>query len=158
MPPDVRSGHAGRRRGHFLLGRDPQAHAVVIVLVGILPLLNAVNCWDSALSFNVYSGNVSRAEIWLAPQGVAALPPSLARLLESRDPAIVLDFDAWSRNEFQANQYPENRIFQAVFQGICTMVPPGAATMYVIEKASWLAPRRVHRYDAPGVSAEAPAE
>ena len=123
--------------------------AAVLVLVGVLPALNGLNRWDSALSFNVYSGNVSQAEICLLPEGVAALPPALVPFLEAGDPCTVLDLDAWARAEFQANQYPENRIFRAVFQRICGLVPPGTAILFVREKASWLAPSRVRREDSP---------
>ncbi len=123
--------------------------ALVFLLAGVLPLLNNVNRWDSALSFNVYSGNVSQAQIVLAPKAVAALPPSLVRHIVAHDLGTALDLNAWSRSEFQANQYPENRIFQAVFRRVCEMVPPGTATLYVIEKATWFTPRRSYRYPFP---------
>jgi len=128
--------------------------AAVLVLVGILPALNGLNRWDSALSFNVYSGNVSEAEICLLPEGVAALPPALAPFLEAGDPCTVLHLDAWARAEFQANQYPEDRIFRAVFRRICELVPPGTAILFVREKASWLAASRVRREDCPACDAQ----
>jgi hypothetical protein len=126
--------------------------AVVLVLAGILPALNGFNRWDSALSFNVYSGNVSQAEICLMPEGVAALPSALAPFLEPGDPCTVLHLDAWARAEFQANQYPENRIFRAVFHRICELVPPGKAILFVREKAGWFTPGRVRREDCPAPS------
>lgn len=43
----------------------PQALAVLFI--GILPLLNNVNRWDSALSYNIYTGNVSHGQIRMHP-------------------------------------------------------------------------------------------
>lgn len=63
---------------------------------------------------------------------------------------------AWARAEFQANQYPENRIFQAVFHRICELVPPGSAILFVREKAGWFTPGRVRREDCPACQGHQP--
>jgi hypothetical protein len=118
-----------------------------VLLVGALPALNLCNRWDSALSFNVYTGNVHQAEIRLLPAGAKRLPPALQQFVTWRDDCAVLHLNQWTLSEFNANPYPENRIFLAVFRRVGEYVPPGTAALFVREKWGWLTPRRLFRYE-----------
>lgn len=125
----------------------PQALAVV--LIGIVPVLNNVNRWDSALSFNVYTGNVNYAEIVMRPDVVDQLPEELVPFV-SVYPNVhmaVLNLNAWTAKEFNANPYPEKRIFRAVLRAVCGYLPEGSAWLYFREKSSWFSPQAAERYD-----------
>jgi len=113
----------------------------VAVLVGIMPLLNGVNRWDSALSFNVYSGNQSTALVVLRPEAVDSLPPAVGAHVTLGDASAVLDLNAWSMGEFNAGVYPERRVFLRLFDQICRWVAADSAQLVVVEKASWFAPK-----------------
>lgn len=119
----------------------------VLLLIGILPVLNNFNRWDSALSFNVYSGNVDYAEIHMPQQVVARLPEQIADRVDVGFGKAVLVLNKWSLHEFDANTYPETRIFKAVFRKVGSYLPEGSAQMYVREKAGWFFPRRIDCYE-----------
>lgn len=115
--------------------------AVVAAVVGILPALNGVNRWDSAVSFNVYTGNVSTALVAMRPDAVDCLPPAVAaHVIPGKDWA-VLEFNTWAIGEFNAGVYPERRIFRRLFGEICRWVPAGSAQLIVVEKATWFTPK-----------------
>lgn len=61
----------------------PQALAVL--LIGILPVLNNLNRWDAALSFNVYTGNVNYGQIRMHPDAARRLPAALSPFLRERE-------------------------------------------------------------------------
>ncbi len=122
----------------------------VAVLVGIMPLLNGVNRWDSALSFNVYSGNQSSAVVVLRPEAVDRLPPPVAAHITRGDASAVLDLNAWSMSEFNACVYPERRVFRRLFAQICRWVGPDAAQMVIVEKATWFTPKATTTHDCGG--------
>jgi hypothetical protein len=124
--------------------------AAVVVLVGVMPLLNGINRWDSALSFNVYSGNQSAALVVLQPEAVDSLPPAVAAHVTRGDVSAVLDLNAWAMGEFNAGVYPENRVFRRLFAQICDWVGPEAARLVVVEKATWFAPKATTSHDCGG--------
>jgi uncharacterized membrane protein YphA (DoxX/SURF4 family) len=127
--------------------------ALATVLVVVAPLLNGFNRWDSALSFNVYSGNVDYAEIHMWPGGAEYLPDEIAEFVVEQDDRDVLNLQQWSLWEFNANPYPETRIFKALMKEICSYLPRGSACLLVREKASWFAPKSMAAYDFHGEKA-----
>ena len=131
----------------------PRAHcvpqALAVVFLGLLPVLNNLNCWDSALSFNVYTGNVDYAEIHIAPEAVGSLPDEIARFAELEEGRAALKLNSWALSEFQANPYPETRIFKAIYAKVCSYLPPGSAELLVREKSGWHGPKRIDRYNCP---------
>ena len=130
--------------GASFLYSAPQALAVL--LIGILPLLNNVNLWDSALSFNVYTGNVTYGQIGVKPDAVPQLPPELSPFVTERNGWAVLDINAWTLHEFNANPYPEKRIFRAVFVTVCSRLPEKSAQLFLREKSGWFFPKSSHLY------------
>ncbi|QDU89644.1 hypothetical protein Pla175_30370 [Pirellulimonas nuda] len=123
---------------------------LAVILIGFLPVLNNINRWDSALSFNVYSGNVDYAEIHMRPGVVDRLPDEIAALVHVRFGGAVLVPNEWSRRVFHANTYPETRVFKALFRAVCDYLPEGSAALYVREKAGWFFPKRIDRYELNG--------
>ncbi len=93
---------------------------VVLVLVGLLPALNMVNLWDSALSFNVYSGNTNEAVVSMNKEAYDQInkeAQSVAYVDSSNNYYIYLD--NWNILEFHAGAYPEIRIFKNVLKTLC---------------------------------------
>jgi hypothetical protein len=127
-----------------LLRNVPQA--LTVAFLGVLPLLNNVNRWDSALSYNIYTGNVSYAEIYLSPAAARRLPDELSAFVTERDGVSRLDLNAWTMLEFNANPYPEPRIFKAVLGTVCSQVPDGSVELVLYEKSGWFIPQATHRY------------
>jgi len=125
--------------------------AIVAALVGVMPALNGVNRWDSAVSFNVYTGNVATGLVLLEPDAAKSLPPAVAAHVMPGDEWAVLDLNAWAIAEFNAGAYPERRIFRRLFAEICRWVPANAAHLVVVDKATWFAPKttRIERWDDP---------
>lgn len=122
--------------------------AAVAVLVGLMPALNGINRWDSALSFNVYSGNQSSAIVVIRPEAVDSLPPPVAALVVRGTDAAVLDLNAWAMDEFNAGVYPERRVFDRLFAAIRSWLGPDAAQLIIVEKATWFAPKATVRETA----------
>ena len=120
----------------------PQALAVVFL--GVLPVLNNFNRWDSALSFNVYTGNSSQAQVVMHADAAAALPPEIADHVVLQDGWAVLDPNAWSMRQFNAGVYPEERIFRAILAVVCGRLPEPSARLVVEEKAGWFFPKATH--------------
>jgi hypothetical protein len=118
----------------------PQALAVVFV--GLMPVLNNVNRWDSALSFNVYTGNVSSGFILMAPEAAARLPAEITRHVARQGEWAVLDVGAWSMAEFNAGAYPEDRVFRTIFAAVCGRLGDPATRLLVIRKADWFWPKQ----------------
>jgi len=124
---------------------------LVAVLLGILPALNGLNRWDSALSFNVYTGNTTEGYVQMRPEAAARLPPELVPHVTRHGEWAVLDLNAWSRQEFNAGCYPEPRIYRRLFTTVCGWIEDPAARLVIFEKAGWFRPRarREVRCDEP---------
>lgn len=120
----------------------PQAAAVV--LVGILPVLDNVNRWDSALSFNIYTGNVNQALVLLPPDAVGGLPAELATHVAIRGEWAVLDVTAWSMRQFHGGTYPAKQVFRAVRDLVCHRLPSRTVRLVIVEKAGWGFPKSTH--------------
>lgn len=131
--------------------RQSVVPAAVVLLVGMAPLLNNFNRWDSALSFNVYSGNVDYAEIHLSLDAARSLPEELAPYVELGLGQGILYLNRWTQAEFNANPYPETRVFLAVFRRVCELKDEGTATLIIQEKSGWWMDRKIERYDCPEV-------
>ncbi len=127
----------------------PQGLAVI--LIGIMPVFNNINQWDAALSFNVYTGNVHYAQIHIRPDAIDAVPEALSSYVSEHTDRAVLDINAWSLHEFNANPYPEKRIFKAVLASICTHMPEGSVYLYVQEKSGWFFPKSTQIYSCKEV-------
>ena len=120
--------------------------ALALLFLGILPVLNNVNRWDSALSFNIYTGNVNYAQIRMRPDAARRLPSALSAFVTQRDGEAVLDLNAWTMQEFNANPYPEKRIFKTVLGAVCSQVPDRSVYLLLTEKSGWFFPKATSRY------------
>jgi hypothetical protein len=104
----------------IVVPRRPGAHAVVVVLFGLLPALSFVGWWDAYLSSALYSGNIKAAVVAMSDSVRNRLPPAVQRhLTRERGQVNVLDFWEWSVAELNAPSYPEDRVFRAVTRRLC---------------------------------------
>lgn len=127
------------------------AQVAVVLLAGVLPVLDNVNRWDSALSFNVYTGNVSVGHVLMPVGSAARLPREIAAHVVAAGDREVLDLGAWAMREFNAGTYPARRVFRALLTDVCRRLGAADVRLVVVEKASWLAPKtaRVEGCGAP---------
>lgn len=121
--------------------RENIPQVLALVLVGLMPVLNNLNRWDSALSFNVYTGNVSAGVVLMDPAMVSRLPAEVARHVTSQGEWAVLDLNVWAMQEFNAGAYPETRVFRRVFARVCDWIEDPSARLVIVEKATWFAPK-----------------
>lgn len=115
--------------------------ALAAALVGVAPVLNNFNLWDSALSFNVYTGNVTAAVVVMPAALAGRLPPEAAAHVGIQGAAAVLDVNAWALAEFNGGAYPETRVFRAVFRTVCGLVRDPSLRLVLVEKAGWFFPK-----------------
>lgn len=95
---------------------------IALAGLGLLPALSFANAWYSALSFNVYSGNVVSASYVMSDAAVRKLPLALDSYVRlSLDPASGNYFDVykWSEDEFNALPYPETQAFRNLGRYLC---------------------------------------
>jgi hypothetical protein len=119
---------------------------LVLVLVGFLPLLNFFGRWDSALAFDVYSGNSRAGAIYVEHALMTKLPPEIERHIKpaSSGRGILTVWD-WTAAEFNAGPYAEIRIFKNVLRKVCSYdTSRTGAWLAVREKGTW-----VNRWDRP---------
>lgn len=112
--------------------------ALVVALLGVLPVLDNVGAWDSALSFNVFTGNVAAGQVIMRPEAAARLPPEIADHAIRHDGWVAVDVDAWSRHEFGAGVYPARRIYRALLATICHELDDASVRLVFVSKATWL--------------------
>ncbi len=121
--------------------RENVPQVLAIVLVGLMPMLNNLNRWDSAVSFNVYTGNVSVGVVLMDPDVVSRLPAAVGRHVTSQGEWAALDLNVWAMQEFNAGAYPESRVFRRVFARVCDWIEDPSARLVIVEKATWFAPK-----------------
>jgi len=148
-PVDIRGIMTTSSVGHVV-------RAIVLVLVGVMPVFNNVNRWDAALSFNVYSGNVNVGYVVMLPEVVDDLPPSVAAHVKREEKWAVLPFIDWAMGEFNAGAYPEKRVFLRLYEKICGWIPAGTSKLVIVEKATWLSPKATNHYACGATQETAP--
>jgi hypothetical protein len=126
--------------------RENVPQVLTVVLVGLMPVLNNLNRWDSAVSFNVYTGNVSAGVVLMDPAVVSRLPAEVGRHVTSQGEWAVLDLNVWAMQEFNAGAYPETRVFRRVFARVCDWIEDPSARLVIVEKATWFAPKSTRVY------------
>jgi uncharacterized membrane protein YphA (DoxX/SURF4 family) len=131
--------------------RSTPSHAMALVLFGLMPLGSFFGVWDSALSFNVYSGNTTTGVLYFRDDAVGRLPPDVRRhvhivkspFLAAEHQLHVLPIERWTDHEFHAGPYPERRMFSRVLADLCRQTDPDGVTLEVRTRRDWIhaAPR-----------------
>lgn len=141
-------GEGARTARTIILGNKSFLGIIALILFGILPALNFVNRWDSALSFNVYSGNATTGVAYIPRPLALTLPEEVRRHLRPRSGAgSILNIDEWSRGEFNASTYPETRIFKNVFKTLCARIGNDpSASLTIQTKSGWFVSPTIRQY------------
>ncbi len=121
-------------------------HTCAFILFGFLPLLNFFGLWDSALSFNVYSGNTTTGLIYMDSGTVTKLPIEIEKNITWNDTGKgVLNINNWSNDQFNAGVYPEVKIFEHILDTVCGVAMYREdIEMSVTKKLNWFETERIH--------------
>jgi hypothetical protein len=96
--------------------------AFVLLTFGVLPALNFINLSDSSLSFNVFSGNVAYADIYVDGSTAQNLPPAIQQYvgpIAGKDGMFPLYINTWAQQGFHSEPVPTPRIFKAITRSLC---------------------------------------
>jgi hypothetical protein len=108
---------------------------VVLLLVGVLPGLNIVGCWDSYLSMSLYSGDVLDAELQLPAAAADRLPAdALPHLREQDDGKQSIDVADWCIADLNVPPYPARRTFLALARRVAQMTDAEEEVILVIRE------------------------
>lgn len=110
--------------------RDP-AHALTVVLFGMLPVLNLFSWWDAYLSFHAFSGAHVDASLQIPDGKESELPPAARRVLYKHR----VSFDGWSMSDTKASAYPAERVYRSIFRQTCKKAPD--AELVIVGKPEW---------------------
>jgi hypothetical protein len=100
---------------------------LIVTLFGLLPLLCFFGCWDSYFSFALYSGNLSRADVYLSQPFAKRLPARLQPFVypvknyNSTSPyqkPYMFEHVLWGTAELGTPPLPEPRGYTVMFRYI----------------------------------------
>jgi hypothetical protein len=135
---------------HVVVPRRLGAHAVTLLLFGILPALSFAGHWDAYLSGALYSGNIKAGALAVTDEVAARLPePARRHVARNRMGANVLDVWEWSMDELAVPSYPENRVFRALARDVCRLAGgPADVVLVVFGRPGMLSgDRKITRHD-----------
>jgi hypothetical protein len=120
--------------------RRSSSGALVVGLFGLLPVLSFFGCWDSYFSFALYSGNVSRADLYMTQSFRDRLPARWQMYIhpvENYNPEFQLPFvfehPRWAAAEMRVPQFPEPRDFAVMFRRIAAHATNEADCRMIVE-------------------------
>lgn len=113
----------------------------VAIICFVLPVFNLFNKWDSYLSANLYSGNTTKANIYLSKSAKSKLPYYIQHFVkEQNDNLYELEVKTWALNEIGIPGYPEKRMYEALQVYIQKITCcDDEITLFINEKNSFLA-------------------
>jgi uncharacterized membrane protein YphA (DoxX/SURF4 family) len=117
----------------ILVGRKSFAHAALLLLFGVMPLLSFFNLWDSYLSAALYSGNTGRAVVYVSDSMKDRLPARARGVVRNVGGKNLLSPLRWSDAEFNVPPYPEPRVYFKLARWVCARAESGPDAVLVIE-------------------------
>jgi hypothetical protein len=113
---------------------------LVVGLCGLLPALSFFGWWDSYFSFALYSGNLSRADLYVTQSFRDHLPARLRMYVhpvENYNPAFQLPFvfehPRWGAEEMHAPPLPEPRGYAVMFRRITAYATNAGDCRMIVE-------------------------
>lgn len=111
--------------------RRSYAGMVGVGLVVVLPGLSFVGLWDSYLSFSLYSGNLSKGDMFVSTALAERLPPPVQKMLNpmgagydvERQGPWVVNYQGWSVVELGVPPVPEPRVYRALARYVASFAP-----------------------------------
>lgn len=117
---------------------------VAVCLVVVLPVLSFMGEWDSYLSFSLYSGNLSKADMFVSTEMAERLPPHVKKMLNpmstpydvERQGPWVVNHQGWSVLHMGVPPLPEPRGYRAVGRYLASFAPtPADFRMVVVSRS-----------------------
>ena len=111
--------------------RGARFHALVLALFTLAPALSFFNAWDHYLSWSLYSGNKTDADIYMTDAVANKLPGEVLEFVTEEGPdRNGLNIHEWSFGELNVPAYPEQRIYRNVARYVCLLAAkPGDVTL-----------------------------
>jgi hypothetical protein len=92
----------------------------VVALIGVLPALSFVRLWDSYLSFALFSGDTTSAQIFISDAVRESLPAAVRTYVSPAEPGRnLLNNGRWAMEELRVPSYPEERIYRRLALYAC---------------------------------------
>lgn len=114
----------------FFVSRQSYISRVGIALYVIAPVLAIFSPWYSYPGFKLYSGNIVRAEVLLAPEETMSRVPDYIASLRVPD---KLDVGSWSVHELGNMPYPAPYVLRTGAAGLCAYLDePGQTQLRMI--------------------------
>jgi hypothetical protein len=117
----------------ILVGRKSFAQAALLLLFGVMPLLSFFNLWDSYLSAALYSGNTSRAVVYVSDSMKDRLPARAQASVRRMADRNLLSLLRWSDAELNVPPYPEPRAYFKLARWVCARAESASDAVLVIE-------------------------
>jgi hypothetical protein len=125
----------------ILFARNFLWHKVALLLFGVMPFFSFFNLWDSYLSSALYSGNITKAYLFVEENIREKLPPEVQKFAQKTGSRMgyKLDIVHWANQEIGVLPYPEARIYRQIARQICGYAEKASDVMLIIQsKPNWL--------------------
>ncbi|MCA1630311.1 MAG: DoxX family membrane protein [Acidobacteria bacterium] len=117
----------------ILVGGKSVARVALLLLFGAMPLLSFFNLWDSYLSAALYSGNTSRAGVYVSDSMRERLPESAQASVRRVGDKNLLSLLRWSDAELNVPPYPEPRVYFKLARWVCARAETASDAALLIE-------------------------
>lgn len=128
--------------------RGPGMRVALLTVLVILPALSLGEWWDTAPSFDLYSGNPLLGSVVMTRDAWQRLDPKVRGVAEQSTAGYRIRFDDWSISERKVPAYPAERVLSHVAQSFCSVHRAKNDVVFLIEKpARWLYRPGWHRVE-----------
>ncbi|HVG28559.1 MAG TPA: DoxX family membrane protein [Pyrinomonadaceae bacterium] len=117
----------------ILVGGKSPARVALLLLFGVMPLFSLFNLWDSYLSAALYSGNTSRAGVYVSESMKERLPARARGSVRRVGDRNLLSLLRWAQAEFNVPPYPEPRVYFRLARRVCADAESASDAVLVIE-------------------------
>lgn len=123
----------------MLSPRQGIVHGSVLILVTAAPALSFFGLWDNYMSWALYAGNKTSAQVYLSDAVYEKLPKAVQEYVDEDDSGVnTLSIAAWSFDELNVPAYPEARVYRAVAGAICRYADAPSDVRLVVTKRDTL--------------------
>lgn len=118
----------------IMIPKTSLLHAVILILVFVMPVFSFFGLWDSYLSASLYSGNTKSGILYVSEdiqKELSSTIPSVA--LKSYGEDNVVDVSGWSIEELNVPPYPETRIYKNVAEHVCSFADRPTEVFLIVQ-------------------------
>lgn len=116
---------------------------IFFIVIGLLPLFNFFGMYDNYLSFNLYSGNLTKMYICSDnSKEIKHFEPYLSKNKSTIDCQNLISISNWSHKELNTLPYPEKRVYFKIRDKWIMQNPTISANFYLVNypyhKENWV--------------------